>query len=130
MFEAGEAPILHPRVSLRVVASDLVEGGIVRKGEERRRRTVETLNLRVVDCVRLDSRRNRAREIGLRSRFPSLPTGLCWSPRPQVHPTLPHIVFPRRPEQASTWSPRTILGCEFPVGVRRKILSDLQLNRV
>ena len=40
MFEAGEAPILHPRVSLRVVASDLMEGGIVRKGEERRRRTV------------------------------------------------------------------------------------------
>ena len=41
MLEAAEAPILHPRVSLRGVASDLMEGGIVRKGKERRRITVE-----------------------------------------------------------------------------------------
>ena len=49
MFKAGEAPILHPRVSLRVVTSDLMEGGIVRKGEGEGELLTAVWNLRVVD---------------------------------------------------------------------------------
>ena len=49
MFEVDEAPILHPRVSLRVVASDLMEGGIVRKGEGEEELLTAVWNLWVVD---------------------------------------------------------------------------------